>query len=138
MYDFDRSVNNLELAEKEIEPDTKLSGKHATRNIPLSNYDKEDYRYITFLRSEAQDLLNIPDKEGGFLTHGFGDDFYKEIDFISMASCGKDGFLRVALKTNKNINIEKQEQKRRSGLIGSFGKTKDVEDLRIYMYKNVE
>jgi len=119
-YDDDFSATELEFKEKQVEPDKKISGRFASRNIQLANYDESDYELIHWLHSEGRDLMKIPFKEGGFLTQEFGSDLMTDIDFIALASGGKEGFVRKQINTARNINIEKEEQSNKKGVLEKF------------------
>jgi len=103
-----KSYNQIDLQEKNIEPSQEVSGKLATRNLQMGNITRPDFNLMSINIDSANKLLNIPYEMGGFLSHDVADNMFRGIDLQLLLSNSVEGFVRRTNQTVRNI-IEKNK-----------------------------
>lgn len=104
-------LNNVQVHNKLIEPDIKLS-EFTTRNLQLGNIDKREFMFIKHKIDRLVKYSRLPKEHGGWVAHDFAKEIGEMIDLIITASTSKNGMGRELLSVQKKMNIHQmQEQK---------------------------
>lgn len=104
-------LNNIQVHNKLVEPDTKLSN-YTTRNLQLGNIDRLEFMFIKHKIDRMVKYSKIPLEHGGWVSHDFAQEIAEMIDLIITASTSKGGMGRELLSVQKKLNINQMvEQK---------------------------
>ena len=110
--------SQVQLVEKTIEPDNKISPEQANRNMQLGNIDPREYPFVVHRHERAMDLLNFPQDRNGWMYNKYGVDLLRKNDAALLLSGSKDGFVRQLMRTSTQVQRMKDETDR--GMFGSI------------------
>lgn len=113
------ALDSIELQEKTVEPDDKVSGKYANRNYQLGNIREQDLRLNDMRASLAQDWINVPLARGGWLINAYGDHIMRKLDLYFIMSNSVGGMARKNEKTLRRENSIQGGQKPKRTLLGT-------------------
>ena len=111
--------SNLQLQNKEIEPDDRVSTTRVSRNLQLGNIDNRVYIEITKRIGFLQDLSIYPKNRGGWLFKWYADEQWKILDLQMVVSNSRQGQLRKLLHSifkNQTYNDNRQKNQ----MLGNF------------------
>jgi len=113
------ALDSIELQEKTIEPDNKVSGNYAIRNYQFGNIKEEDLRLSEMRVNLAKDWLKVPKARGGWLLHKYGDLIFTKLDIYFIMSNSVNGMARRNEKTLYRVNDQRNTPKGKRTLFGN-------------------
>jgi len=116
-----RAYNDIDIQNKLIEPDDRLSELLATSNFQLGNIKESDYYGNIHEVNFAIDCLNTPFDKGGWLLHEIGLNIFKKLDIAHIMSGSKNAKKWDSL-TTQNKNITMRREKKKTGIIERYKK----------------
>lgn len=116
------AYNDIDIQNKLIEPDSKLSDELALSNFQLGNITPTDYYGNLSDVNFAIDCINTPFEKGGFILQGIGLNIFKKLDIAHIMSGSKNAKKWDSLTQQKRINVLEQRKDNKKGWVDSFRK----------------
>jgi hypothetical protein len=103
---------DIQIVEKTIEPDVKISPDQANRNMQLGNIAAPEFTFLAHRHERGMDLLNYPHERNGWMYKKYGLALLRKNDANLLLSGSKDGFVRQLLRTSTQVQRMKDETDR--------------------------
>lgn len=112
--DYNAVGTQIQLQDKQLEPDQSLSGGNINRNLQLGNIGTRTFIDSQDLMAFIEQLENIPLEHGGYLLNRFSYKWRRLIDFTFITSGSIEGYVREILATQKKTYKKEESRQGRS------------------------
>jgi hypothetical protein len=120
------AYSEVQLRDKQIEPDNKLDNEAVNRNLQLGYIkNRADLVWYNHMIDLADKLRDFPVQQGGWLLKRYGNQQLKIMDKQLVLSNSTDGFGRTSLNTLTRNQALKQQDIKNGFFDSLFGKRRN-------------